>query len=259
VELRELTRLEGADLVISEEDLVLDPLSQKALDSNEVPTQSARTYAIMREETLREPRAGRKVIRLRFYASPVAILGTDAVEGLLLRRNTLVERDGRMVDQPLDETETLACGIVFRSIGYRVQPLPGVPYDAEWSVIPHDRGQVLDARDGAPVPGLFVAGWAKRGPSGVIGTNKPDASETVGMLLDAKAAGTLPAPSGSDIGDLLTGRGIDYVSYEDWKMIDALEVQAGEDAGRPRVKFDTVEAMLEALAEDRTHEKGAPL
>jgi ferredoxin/flavodoxin---NADP+ reductase len=249
VELRELARLEGADLVVAESDLVLDPLSAAALERGDVPTQNQKNYKIICEEALHEPRAGRKVIRMRFYVSPTEILGATGVDGVVLGRNTLREgAGGRLSVQPLDETETLDCGIVFRSIGYRVQPLPDVPYDEEWGVIPHDRGQVLASRAGDSVPGLFVAGWAKRGPSGVIGTNKPDASETVGMLLAAHNSGALAMPTADSVEGLLAERGVEYVGYDDWKLLDALEIEAGEDSGRPRVKFDTVEAMLEALA-----------
>jgi ferredoxin--NADP+ reductase len=125
--------------------------------------------------------------------------------------------------------------------------VPGVPYNAERHSIPHLLGQVHET-DGSVVPGLFVAGWAKRGPSGVIGTNKPDAVETVRTLLAAQAAGELPEPASADITELLNARDIPYVSYDQWLLLDELETHAGEVEGRPRVKFRDVASMLEALA-----------
>jgi ferredoxin--NADP+ reductase len=132
-----------------------------------------------------------------------------------------------------------------------VAPVPGVPYDANRQRIPHQEGQVLGL-DGAAVPGLFVAGWAKRGPSGVIGTNKPDAAETVRTVLAAHTAGSLPVPAAPDIEALLEERGVQVVHYDQWKLLDALEIQAGEAEGRPRVKFADVRSMLEALAAEQT-------
>jgi ferredoxin--NADP+ reductase len=249
--MRELTKLEGADLVIAERDLKLDPLTQAALEAGDIETQNERNYKIMREDALRAPRPGRKVVQMRFYESPVEILGEDSVTGVRVRRNTLKHgRGDRLSVEPLDDYDTIPCGAVFRSIGYKVAPMEGVPYDAEWSVIPHDEGQVLAARNGDPVPGLFVAGWAKRGPSGVIGTNKPDAAETVHTLLKAFQAGRLPTPTEGDVGELLDERGVQTVSYDDWKTLDGLEIAAGEAEGRPRTKFANVAAMLAALSKE---------
>ena len=150
-------------------------------------------------------------------------------------RNELV--DGRAV--PTGETETIPCGVVFRSVGYRGVSLPGVPFDERSCTIPNEGGRVT--------PGLYCAGWIKRGPSGVIGTNKKDATETVELLLEDARAGRLPPrdPEGS-LEELLAGRGVEAVLYAGWEAIDAAEQALGEPQGRPRVKLGTWEELLAA-------------
>lgn len=248
-ELLELTKMADADLVVAERDLEIDPVSQAVIDRGEgVSRQELRNLEIMREEARREPRPGRRCVRLRFYLSPVEIHGTDRVTGVTLRRNTIQEREGGYLGVvATDEVEAMDCGLVFRSIGYKVAPLPGVPFNPDWSVIPHQAGQVVSYDGGQPVAGLFVAGWAKRGPSGVIGTNKPDALETVATLLEAEARGELPAVRAGDIATLLEERGVSYVTYSDWQRLDALEISAGEAQGRPRRRFTDVPTMLAAV------------
>lgn len=258
VELREMAHMEAADLVISTRDLELDPLSRSLKEQGGLDSQHMKNLEIMETEARREARPGRTVIRLAFYLSPIEILGDGHVEAVRLRRNTLVLReDGRAAVQATDETEEVPCQVLFRSIGYKVAPLPGVPYDAGWSVTPNDRGQVLTERGGEPVPGLFVAGWAKRGPSGVIGTNKPDGAETAESVLAAYRDGALPEPSEGDVTGLLRDRGVRYVSYEDWKLLDELETQAGQREGRPRVKFVRVSEMLAAIDAARATASGS--
>ncbi len=249
-ELIELARMADADLVVEERDLELDPISQRLLEEEAVPRQQLRNLFIMQQEALREPRPGRRFVRLRFYLSPVEILGEGRVTGVKLRRNTLEEREGGYLGVvPTDETETVDCSALFRSIGYRVSVLPGVPYRSDWSIIPNEAGQVVTHPEREPVAGLFVAGWAKRGPSGVVGTNKPDAVETVSTLVDAYHAGKLATPTTDDIADLLRERGVRFVTYSDWQKLNQLEIEAGEAIERPRCRFLHVEDMLRALDE----------
>jgi len=250
VELREMSHMQDSALVVSEQDLELDPLSRRLLEEGGIDKQHQRNLEVMAQESMREAPDGR-FIQLRFYESPVEFIGTDHVEAVRIRRNTLTQRDdGKVVVSPTEETFTIPCQVVFRSIGYKIAPIAGVPFYSPWSIIPNDRGQVLTDLDGDPVPGLFVAGWAKRGPSGVIGTNKPDAVETVEVLLEAHARGELTLPQPEDVATLLEQRDVRFVTYEDWKRIDALEVQAGQAVGRPRLKFDRVEDMLAVLESD---------
>ena len=142
---------------------------------------------------------------------------------------------------PTDVHETLACGLVFRSVGYLGVELPGVPFDARNGTIPNDRGRVE--------PGVYCAGWIKRGPSGVIGTNKKDATETVELLLEDVAAGSIerkPDANAAAVDALLAERGVQVVEYDGWMAIDEAERAAGEKAGRPRVKLCTWDALLDA-------------
>jgi ferredoxin--NADP+ reductase len=241
--------MEEADLVVSERDLELDSIAQELVAAGEVDRQSLKNLEVLKT-ALHAPRPGRKVIRLRFFASPVGFEGTSRVEGMRIVRNELKRTDiGYVTVAPTGEEEVIACDAVFRAIGYMVTSVPGVPYDEVRHTIPHDHGQVLDGPGAGPVPGLFVAGWAKRGPTGIIGTNKPDAAETVATLMAAWRAGTLPPPGAGDVVELLEARGVRYVTYEDWKLLDQLETEAGTREGRPRVKFTDVADMLEALAD----------
>ena len=232
VEVGELGELAGADILVDPAQLELDAASAAELEA--APPTVKRNVEHLRDYAQRSPSGKARAIRLRFLASPVAILGDAKVEGIELVRNELV--DGRAV--ATDDTETLPCGIVFRSVGYRGVELPGVPFDEGSGTIPNEGGRVR--------PGLYVAGWIKRGPSGVIGTNKKDATETVALVLEDARAGVLQAASDEDLEELLSERGVDHVMYAGWEAIDATERAAGEPSGRPRVKLCTWDELLEA-------------
>ena len=241
-ELGELGELAGADVVVDPSELELDPVSEAELEaaSNVV----RRNVEILRELASREPEGKPRVIRLRFCASPVAILGDERVEGVEIVR-TRLEPDGRgsVRAVPGDVREVIPCGIVFRSVGYRGVGVPGVPFDEAAGTIPNDTGRVLDAA-GAPVPGLYCAGWIKRGPTGVIGTNKKDATETVELLLEDARAGRLEPAVGGPLEDLLAERGVSAVTYAGWEAIDAIERARGAPQGRPRIKLATWDELL---------------
>jgi ferredoxin--NADP+ reductase len=237
-ELKELGELAGADVIVDPRDLELDPASARALEEDR---ERAR-----RNFELHEVFAGRALegkprrIVLRFLASPLAILGTDRVEAVEIGRNELVEEDGRLVARPTGETEIVPAGLVLRSVGYKGVALPGVPFDERSCTIPNDHGRVEGAAR------TYVAGWIKRGPSGVIGTNKKDATETVEALLEDARAGRLArADSTQSLERLLDERGVNYVEHEGWQAIDAAERGAGEPLGRPRVKLTAWERLLE--------------
>ena len=163
--------------------------------------------------------------------------------------------DGRLRAQATDEHETLPAGLVFRAIGYRGIPLPRVPFDERSGVIPNEGGRVRDAESGQALPGEYVVGWIKRGPSGVIGTNKKDAQETVDAILAdfASANGAAHSPEQPDaqaVEALLRERQPELVSYSGWEAIDRHEREAGEPVGRPRVKVTSIEEMLRIAASD---------
>jgi ferredoxin--NADP+ reductase len=239
VEVGELGDLAGADVLVEPAQLELDAASAAELEAS--PSTVKRNVEHLRGYAERKPEGKPRAIRLRFLASPVAILGDGKVEGIELVRNELV--DGRAV--ATDEHETVECGIVFRSVGYRGVLVPGVPFDERTGTMTNDGGRVLDA-DGAHLSGVYCAGWIKRGPSGVIGTNKKDASETVELLLEDARSGVLPERSGDDLERLLEERGVPHVLYEGWEAIDARERALGEPHGRPRVKLCTWDELLEA-------------
>jgi ferredoxin--NADP+ reductase len=243
-ELGELGDLAGADVVVDPVELELDPASEAELEGASNVVQ--RNMEILRDFAAREPKSLQRVVRLRFRASPVAILGDDRVEAVEIAHNRL-EPDGRGSVRAVatDEREVIPCGVVFRSVGYRGVALRDVPYDEGTGTIPNLGGRVL-AADGTPVAGIYCAGWIKRGPTGVIGTNKKDATETVELLLEDARAGRLRARSGGSLDDLLAERGVYVVMYRGWESIDATEKARGEPQGRPRVKLATWDELLAA-------------
>jgi ferredoxin--NADP+ reductase len=236
VEVGELGKLAGADILVDPAELELDDASAAELEA--APPTVKRNVEHLREYAARAPDGKPRAIRLRFLRSPVALLGEERVEGIELVRNELV--GGRAV--PTEDRETVECGVVFRSVGYHGVPLPGVPFDERSGTVPNEGGRVE--------PGVYVAGWIKRGPSGVIGTNKKDATETVALLLDDAANGRLPrATDPRDLADVLAERGGRPVLYPGWEAIDRAEKAAGEPSGRPRIKLSSWEDLLAAASE----------
>jgi ferredoxin--NADP+ reductase len=251
-ELKELGELPGVDVVVDPASVELDPLSAAAVAAAPNRTRD-RNLEILREFAAREPTGAATRIVLHFLVSPVEIIGTERIEALTIVHNELYEsEDGSIRPRPTERRETIPLGLVFRAIGYQGVPLPGIPFDAMRAVIPNDRGRIIDPASGRPIEGEYVVGWIKRGPQGIIGTNKPDSQETVDMLLADLAAGDLhklEVPSRAVLERLLGERRRDFVSYEDWQLIDMLEQERGRAQGAPRVKFSRIEEMLHALQE----------
>ncbi|HEV7461498.1 MAG TPA: FAD-dependent oxidoreductase, partial [Solirubrobacteraceae bacterium] len=249
-ELRELGHLDEVEIRVDGDDVALDPLSREWLA--EEGTFTARKNV----EQLREfagwaprPEAARH-IELRFLRSPVEIRGSGRVESIDVRRNEIVRaEDGRLRARPLDsDVETIECGLVLRSVGYQAVPLPGVPFEERRFVLPNERGRVRTP-DGEPLPGVYTVGWIKRGPTGILGTNKRDAEETVGCLVEDLRAGGLPDPPDSArerIDGLLDQRRPDLVTVEGWRAIDAHELERGRSEERPRVKLAARDELLAA-------------
>lgn len=251
-EIKELGEMEDADVVVEEAEVELDPASQAYIDSDEADKTARVNVEILREFSQREPSGKPKRIVLRFLRSPVEVKGEDKVESLVIGRNELASEDGRLRARDTGEREELECGLLLRSVGYTGVPIEGVPFDERRGLILNEGGRVLDSHDGGHRTGHYAAGWIKRGPSGVIGTNKKDAMETIDHLLADCGEGKLLQPERPEpdaVEDLLGERGVRYVSFEDWEEIDRTEVGRGEPHGRPRVKFVRVEEMLEALGE----------
>jgi ferredoxin/flavodoxin---NADP+ reductase len=244
-ELQEMGELAGADVFVDPAELELDAASEAELA--EASNIVQRNVEILREFASRAPSGKPRSVRLRFRASPVAILGDDRVGGIEIVRNRLEpDPSGRVRAVATDEREVIPCGIVFRSVGYHGVALPGAPFDTASGTMPNAGGRVLDEA-GEPIPGVYCAGWIKRGPTGVIGTNKKDATETVDLLLEDARAGRLPGCQGDGTLDaLLASRGVEVVTYAGWEAIDALERARGEEQGRPRVKLCAWDELLEA-------------
>jgi ferredoxin--NADP+ reductase len=237
-ELQELGELAGADVAVDPADLVLDAASEAALEEDR--ERARRNVDILRGYAAREPAGKPRTIRLRFKVSPVAIRGEGRVEAVDVAHNELlVDESGRIVARATDVRETLPAGIVFRSVGYLGVPLAGVPFDDRRGTIPNEAGRVVGADR------TYCTGWIKRGPSGVIGTNKKDATETVARLLEDAREGRLARVADGTLEELLRGRGADIVDYPGWERINAAERERGEPLGRPRVKLATWPELLE--------------
>jgi ferredoxin--NADP+ reductase len=251
VEVKELGELEGADVIVRPDEVVLDEASIAELAAARAATRAK--VEIVQEFSRRLPTGKPRRLAIRFLVSPLEITGATRVSGLCLARNRLVrDANGAVTTQATGEVETMAAGLVFRSVGYRGVGLPGVPFDARSGLIPNAKGRVLDPGSGGPLAGHYVTGWIKRGPTGVIGNNKADSVETVNLLLEDAAQGALPIPPspGSEaLAALIRERQPDAVSFDDWKRLDRIEVDRGVPLGRPRVKFTSIEDMLGALAE----------
>jgi ferredoxin--NADP+ reductase len=242
-ELIELGELTAGDVVVAPRELELP----EHLREPQLGHAAKRNAEVLAEYARSLPSGKRKRIVLRFLASPVEMLGDGRVEAVKVVRNELVRDErGALRAQATSETETIEAGLVLRAIGYSGMPLPGVPFDPARGLIPHQAGRIVDSA--GPVRGAYVTGWIKRGPSGVIGTNKKCAQETVDALLEDVEAGrldlTVPRPGADEILARLRERQPRVVDYEGWREIDRHERRLGERAGRPRVKLTRIEELL---------------
>jgi ferredoxin/flavodoxin---NADP+ reductase len=248
-ELVELTELAGADLVVRPEDLELDAVNRTFLERH--PSRHPqRNWDLLAAHSATGEGTQPRKIRMRFLVSPVEILGTDRVEGLRVERNRLVEdSQGGFSARGTGVFEQIPAQVIFRSVGYKGHPLVGVPFDDRQGIIPHREGRVVDPLTDAPVPRAYVAGWIKRGPSGVIGTNRPDAVATVrAMLADAErdfVVDTL-SPNPDGVLALLARKQIQAVTFQDWVRIDTAEIASGKQRGKPREKLTTLAELLAA-------------
>jgi len=255
-EVRELGEMVDADIDIDPAEMELDDLSREWLDSDDADPTNRRNVEIFNDFSKRAPEGKNKKIVMRFLRAPVEIQGDGKVERIVVAKNRL-ERDdsGRIRAVDTGERETIECGLVLRSIGYKGVPIDGIPFDDGRGLVHNDGGRIHDG-SGEAVPGLYAVGWIKRGPSGVIGTNKKDAQETVDNLFADLEAGGIPEPELADdrgaIETLLDERKPDHVTFEGWQAIDAAEVEAGKPHGRPRVKFCRVDELVEASRAAKT-------
>ncbi len=251
-ELKEFGELAESDVVVQPEDALLDPASRAALEQQHDATAEKNIATL--ESYAQRPLSGKpKRVYFRFLLSPTEILGQgNCVEGIKLVKNELrLQPDGSLRPHATDQFETLQVGLVFRSIGYKGVPLPGLPFDDRNGIIPNREGRVIDPATQQPMLGQYVVGWIKRGPSGIIGTNKPDSVDTVHKMLEDVP--NLPPLESANLTQeaaekFVRSRKPDFVSYADWRLLDSLEQANGKPQGRPRIKFSRIPEMLDALA-----------
>lgn len=253
-ELRELGDLDGVDVIVNPLDLELDGVSAAHL-ANEEDRTAHNNLALLRHWAEHGSTGAPRRIVLHFCVSPTELLGETRVEGIRLVKNRLIpDLYGSVQAVPTDRLIDLPVGLVFRSVGYRGTALPGLPFDPRRGVIPNVTGRVVESPDSATaIRGVYVAGWIKRGPQGIIGTNKSCAAETVDHLLADAVSGRLSPAAGrsAELDALLTERGIDVTTWPDWQAIDRAEIARGKAAGRPREKFTDVAEMLAVAREVR--------
>jgi ferredoxin/flavodoxin---NADP+ reductase len=249
-ELRELADLERAGVEVDITDLQLDEASAKWLEEEADPT-AKRNVEVLREYAAASPKDASHKIVLRFLRSPVEILGEGEdgpVTGIKVVRNEIRRgEDGRLSAVATGDEEVIECGLVLRSIGYRGKPVDDVPFDERRGLIRNAGGRVCD-EGGAAHTGEYVVGWIKRGPSGVIGTNKKDSADTVAKIVEDRDAGKLNTPAITDpeaIAAFYAERAPDAVTWAGWQAIDAHEKAAGEPHGRPRVKLVRLADLFE--------------
>ena len=246
-ELRELGDIDGVDVLVDPADLELDPVSAAHLAGDD--RTAVNNLVEFRRWAERGNTGAPRQIVFHFAASPTALLGDGRVAEVVVGRNRLLpDGHGDVRAVPAGTSTTLDAGLVFRSIGYRGVAIDGLPFDDSRGVIPNVGGRVVESPGSStPVPGVYVTGWIKRGPQGVIGTNKACAAETVGHLLsDAESGVIVPAERrAAQLDDLLARRGVRVISWDDWQAIDRAEVARGLPAGRPREKFTSIAAMLD--------------
>lgn len=245
-ELRELADLELADVIVDPGDMALDEYSTAALATSDGTTK--RNVETLEQYAGQAPAGKPRRVVLRFLVSPIEIEGTDHVEAVIIEHNHLVvAADGSLKARPTGRRERIETGLVLRSIGYVGTPLPGIPFDDRTHTFLNEGGRILDPENREPLAGVYVAGWIKRGPSGVIGTNKKDAQETTDLMLEDFAAGRMLEPTlePEELLTTLQQRGVQVVDYTGWEAIDAHERAQGEPSGRPRVKVVQREELLE--------------
>ena len=241
-EIKEIGELEVCDVVVNPADFELGPICQAELDepSNH---HSHKNWAVLTSFLERGLTGKPRRYHIHCFKSPVEVQGDGKVERVVLEKNRMEGEPFNQSAVGTGEMETLDCDLLFRSVGYRGVAIPGVPFDERRGIIPNLEGRVLD--QDIVVPCLYVAGWIKRGPSGVIGTNKPDSLATVQCLLeDLPEIEPCAQPDTNAVIALLQSRGVKAITFADWKAIDAAEIMRGEAVGKPREKFTRIAEML---------------
>ena len=251
-EIKELGNLADADAIVLPEEAQLDDISRAALETSD-DRATRKKVEILQGYAAGKPTGKSRQLTIRFLVSPVELIGNASGQVVAMRlvKNALqATAAGTRSSKATDRFEELSVGLVFRSVGYRGAALPGVPFNERWGVILNEKGRVMDPETQQPVVGEYCSGWIKRGPTGVIGTNKPDSIETVTYMVEDLARGSILHPSepqASKMEELVREHQPKYLSFADWLRLDEIEVNKGRAQGRPRDKFTRVEEMLAAL------------
>jgi len=239
VELRQLGDLADAEVVVHDDGLLAGGVPDEVTERHE-----RANVATLSEWAHATPGTALRRIHLHFLRSPVRILGSDRVTGVVVERNVLTP-DGRV--RGTGEEETLDVGLVVRAVGYAAEPIAGLPFDPATATVPNVAGRVIDAQ-GSPVVGQYVTGWIRRGPTGVIGTNKHDAVEVAASVLaDLPALPHPPRPDPDDLARVLAEHHVRTVDWTSWLRLDAEEVRLGQARGAERVKIAELADMLAAV------------
>lgn len=248
-EVKEVGEMQDADCFTRVDETQLDALSRESVANDPDPV-IQKKIDILQSYALHQSTGKSRRLYIRFLVSPVELYGdaNGRVQRMKLVRNELVKSDsGTLNAKATDQYSELEVGMVFRSVGYRGVALPDVPFNDKWGVILNEHGRVLDLASKQPILGEYTSGWIKRGPSGVIGTNKPDSVETVNMMLEDLHAGRTLQPAHSDresVAQWVASRQPKFITFDDWLKIDQAEIANGAPQGRPREKFTRVDAML---------------
>jgi len=250
-ELKELGNLDIADCLILKEESQLDDLTTQYLSDN--PERSIEKKIEMISEYSNHTKTKEKSLTIRFLLSPTEIIPDEDgnVKAIKLVKNTLLKSDdGSLRPKATEENEILEVDMVFRSIGYSGIPLPEIPFKENWGIIPNNNGRITDISEENTLTGLYCTGWIKRGPIGVIGTNKTDSAETVALMIEDINNNNTFQPENTEsekIEALIKERNPEYIDYEDWLKIDSEEISRGEKVGRPRVKFTKIDDIKKHL------------
>lgn len=245
-ELKEFGLLEDCDPIVDSKELELNPASEAEL-AEKSNAGSKKIYDLFADYAQREPGGKSRKCYFQFLRSPVEISGNGHVERVTIEHNQLSGEAFKQSARGTGETYDLETGILFRSIGYRGIEMPGVPFHESWGVFPNEGGRITD--NDVIVPGMYTAGWIKRGPSGIIGTNRACAVETVNALIeDTGKLENDNKPGRDKVYEILDSRQVKYINYDQWKTIDQAEIERGEAKGKPREKITSVDEMISLVS-----------
>ena len=252
-ELKELTVLPGVDFVVEPDEVATDPVTEAWIAAGGAARGVEQNLEVLRAAAARPAAGHDRRIVCRFLVSPIEFLGDEQgrLRAVRVARNRLVERNGAPHAIPTGETWDLEAQVALKAVGYRGIAIEGVAFDEERGIIPNVEGRVIDQASGAALPGEYVVGWAKRGPSGLIGTNKPDSVATVEKIWE-DLGGKVATERSGDLAELLRGRGVRFASWEDWQRLDGVEISRGREVAKVREKIASVDEMLAHIGDGST-------